>query len=257
MTTSSTATRTATRAAGLGPALPRTGPARSTRAAWTERRVAAAVGALFLLCTVTFATGEARLNSVLETPGYLATAGEHRGTLAAAALLAFVQGVAIVAIAVLMYPVLRRHGQQRLALGYVALRAVEFAATLLYVAVPLVVLRLSDRVGDGTVRPRAGGDLEGLLGAQHQVAIVLMYLVVSFGGWALAVALWRSRLVPRPLALLGVVGYPVLLAGSAMTAFGVGDVLHGPGMAALAPGGLFELAMPLWLLARGFRTDAG
>jgi hypothetical protein len=231
------------------------GAAADPRSVRPERRVAAAVGALFLLCTATFATGEAMLNDVLDVPGYLATAGDHRGALAAAALLAFVQGVAIVTIAVLMYPVLRRHGQQRLAIAYLALKAVEFAATLLYVAVPLVALRMSDRLGDGSVRPRPGGELEGLLAAQHEVAIVLMYLVVSFGGWALAVAMWRARLVPRPLALLGVVGYPTLLAGSVLTAFGVGDVLHGPGSVALAPGGLFELVMPLWLLAKGFRTD--
>jgi hypothetical protein len=221
-------------------------------AAGSDRRAATAVGALFLLCTATFATGEAMLAGVLDTPGYLA--GDHRGALAASALLAFVQGVSIVAIAVLMYPVLRRHGQQRLGIAYVALRAVEFAATLLYVAVPLIVLRLSDGLADGTVSPGAGRQLSALFPAQHEVAIVLIYLVVSFGGWALAIAMWRARLVPRSLAVLGVVGYPMLLAGCVLTAFGVGDVLHGPGSAALVPGGLFELVMPLWLLVKGFRS---
>jgi hypothetical protein len=225
------------------------------RTARPERRVAAAVGALFLLATVTFATGEALLNSVLDAPAFLASAGDHRAALAGSALLAFVQGVAIVAVAVLMYPVLRRHRQQRLAIAYLALKAVEFAATLLYVAVPLVVLRLSDRVGDGTLSPSTARQLAGLFPAQHEVSIVLMYLVVSFGGWALAVAMWRARLVPRPIAVLGVVGYPALFVGCVLTAFGVGDVLHGPGSVALAPGGLFELVMPLWLIAKGFRTD--
>lgn len=221
----------------------------------SDRSTAAAVGLLFLVATVTFATGEGLLGRVLDQPGFLTGAPGHRGALAAAALLAFAQGIAIVAIAVLMYPVLRRRQQQRLALAYVALRAVEFAATLLYVAVPLVLLRLADGVADGSVAASTGRQLEALFPAQHDVAVVLMYLVVSFGGWALAIAMFRSRLVPRAIAVLGVVGYPVLLVGCVLATSGVGDVGHGPGTVALVPGGLFELMMPLWLLAKGFGSQ--
>lgn len=43
----------------------------------------------------------------------------------------------------------------------------------------------------------------------------------------------------------------------ALAVFGVADVSQGPGMLALAPGGLFELLLPLWLLIKGFRSPVG
>ncbi len=222
-----------------------------------DRATAALVGLLFLVATATFATGDALLGGVIDSPGYLAASATHRGALAAAALLALAQGVAIVAIAVLMYPVLRSRQQQRLGVAYVALRVTESAATLFYVAVPLVVLQLGDRLRDGTVDLSTGAQLEALFPAQRSIATMMIYLVVGFGGSALAVAMLRARLVPRAIAVLGVVGYPVLLAGCILALLGVGDITHGPGMVALVPGGLFELLMPLWLLAKGFRPPAG
>jgi uncharacterized protein DUF4386 len=223
---------------------------RPVRARAADRSRAAVVGLLFFVATVGFGTADALISSILDEPGYLVGASAHRGVLAAATLLALVEGVAIVAIAVLMYPVLRRHREQSLGMAYVACRVAELAATLVYLAVPLVVVQL----GDGSLSSSTAGNLEGLFPAQHNAAIVVVYLVSSIGGSALAVALLRSRLVPRAIALLGVVGYPVLLAGSALAVFGIGDVSHGLGMLALAPGGLFEVVLPLWLLIKGFRT---
>jgi hypothetical protein len=225
------------------------------RSGLSDRATAAWVGALFLVATVAFGTADALIGGVLSQPGYLGSASEHRGALGAGAVLAFVQGVAIVGIAVLMYPILRRHQEQRLGMTYLAFRVGEFAATLAYVAVPLVVLQLARGLRDGTVAGATARQLEAMFTAQHGVTIVMIYLVTSFGGSALSIALFRTRLVPRAIAVLGVIGYPVLLAGAVLAVFGVGDVSHGAGMAALVPGGLFELLMPLWLLARGFRTS--
>jgi hypothetical protein len=224
---------------------------RPGRLGLTDRTTGALVGLLFLVATVTFGTADALIGGVLDGSGNLAGASGHRGALAAAALLAFAQGVAIVAIAVLMYPVLRRHHEQRLGMAYVGFRVAEFAATLVYVAVPLLLLQVGDRLGGD-----AGDALQALFPAQHGAAMLMIYLVTSVGGSTLAVALFRSRLVPRGISVLGVVGYPVLLIGCVLAVFGAGDVSHGPGMLALVPGGLFEIVLPLWLLIKGFTRPA-
>jgi hypothetical protein len=219
----------------------------------STRTTAVLVGLLFLTATVTFATAEALINRVVDGRDYLADASAHTDALGAAALLAFVQGIAIVAIAVLLYPVLRRHSE-RLALAYVGFRVAELAATLFYLAIPLVVIQLADGLRDGTVDGSASQDLAGLFPAQHGVAILMIYLVTSFGGLTLSTALYRSRLVPRSIALLGVIGYPVLFVGTGLAVFGQADVTAGAGMLALVPGGLFELILPIWLLTKGFTS---
>ena len=74
----------------------------------STRKTAVLVGLLFLIATVTFATADALIRGVLKGSNYLPGASAHTNALAAGALLAFVQGIAIVAIALLLFPLFRR-----------------------------------------------------------------------------------------------------------------------------------------------------
>ena len=170
--------------------------------------------------------------------------------MAAAAVLAFVQGVAIVGIAVFFFPLLKRENEP-LALAYVGLRVAELAATL-YLATPLLVIKLADGLRDGSVDFSASQPLGALLDSQQRVAVLIIYLLTSAAGSILSFLLYRSSLVPRWIALLGLVGYPLLLLGTILTAFDVTDATHGSGQVWLALGGLFELILPIWLIAKGF-----
>jgi hypothetical protein len=121
-------------------------------------------------------------------------------------------------------------------------------------AVPLLVIALGDRLRDGTVDASASQPLGSLLQAQHDVAIVMVYLITSVAGTILAFLLYQTRLIPRWLAVLGVIAYPVLFVGAVLDMFDVVDVTQGAGLLAVIPGGLFELILPIWLLAKGFTT---
>ena len=217
----------------------------------STRKTAVLVGLLFLVATVAFLIADTLIIGVLDRPDYLTSASTDADALTTAALLAFVDGVAIVGIAVLLFPVLKRHSEP-LALAYVGFRVAELAAILLYLATPLLVIKLGDGLRDGTVDAPAAQLLGVLFQAQHSVAIVMVYLFTGVAGAILAFLLFRSRLIPRPIAILGVVGYPVLLVGSILAMFGLTDVTRGAGLLAVVPGGLFELVLPIWLLAKGF-----
>jgi hypothetical protein len=217
----------------------------------STRKTAVLIGLLFLTATVTFATAEALIRNVLDRPDFLTGAFEDANALAAAALLALVQGVAIVGIAVFFFPLLKRVSEP-LALAYVGLRVAELAATLFYLATPLLVIKLGDGLRDGSVDPSASQPLGALLDSQQRVAILMIYLVTSVLGSILSFLLYRSRLVPRWIAVLGLIGYPVLLLGSILTTFDVTDATQGSGQVWLVLGGLFELILPIWLIAKGF-----
>jgi hypothetical protein len=47
----------------------------------------------------------------------------------------------------------------------------------------------------------------------------------------------------------------VLLVGAVLDMFSLTDVTQGVGLLAVVPGGLFELILPIWLLAKGFTTS--
>jgi hypothetical protein len=70
----------------------------------STRRTAVLVGLLFLIATATFLTADALITGVLDRPDYLISAAADANALTPAALLAFVDGLAVVGIAFLMFP---------------------------------------------------------------------------------------------------------------------------------------------------------
>ena len=90
--------------------------------------------------------------------------------------------------------------------------------------------------------------------AQWDAYVLAVYAVSGAAGLVLSSALLTSRIVPRNLSMLGLIGYPVFLVGTILAMFNLIDVTHGAGMLALVPGGLFELILPIWLFTKGFTS---
>jgi hypothetical protein len=72
----------------------------------------------------------------------------------------------------------------------------------------------------------------------------------------LSYMLFKTRLVPRGFSLLGLIGYPALLLVAVLDMLGFVDTVGGAGLVGLVPGGLFELLLPIWLIAKGFNSAA-
>jgi hypothetical protein len=216
----------------------------------STRRTAVLVGLFFLTATVAFIFADTLNNGVLSRPDFLAGASAETNALATGALLLFGQ-FGVVGIAVLLFPLLKPNGES-LALAHVGFRVAELAASLFYLAVPLLAIELGARLRDGSVDTAVSTSLGALLQAQYSVAILMIYLVSSAAGMCMSVLLYRSMLIPRWIAILGLIGYPSLLVGCILDVFGVVDLTQGVGLVALVPGGIFELILPIWLFVRGF-----
>jgi hypothetical protein len=216
-----------------------------------DRRTGVLVGALFLTATATFLISTALITPFLPglgSPGSLAAVGKNSTLVVAAALIALIDGLAVVGIAAALYPILRlRH--PALALAYVGMRIAELAIISAYVLSPLLLVSLSrtEAVADSATTA-------AVLVALRYWTLMMVYLFNGVAGLILAHMLLRTRLVPRPLSVLGLVGYATLFVAAVLDALGFISTSAGAGMVALVPGGLFELVLPIWLFARGFRT---
>jgi hypothetical protein len=84
-----------------------------------------------------------------------------------------------------------------------------------------------------------------------------IYVFTATGGIILSYLLYVSGLVPRLLAQLGLVGYSLLAVGIRVILFSPVKLDAGWGMAFIMPGGLFELILPLLLIAKGFSLESG
>jgi hypothetical protein len=164
-----------------------------------------------------------------------------------------VVGLAGTATAVVLFPVLKRQSESA-ALGLVAARVIETALIFTGVVSLLTLLTLRDDVAGA-----AGADSASLVTAGHtQVAVynstfllsqALMPVIVDA---LLGYLLYRSRLVPRILPVVALVGAPLLLANDLAIFFGAyakGSALDG---LATLPITVFELAFGIWLIVKGF-----
>lgn len=86
-----------------------------------------------------------------------------------------------------------------------------------------------------------------------KVAMRTVFLCTSAAGTLLVYVLYRARLVPRPIATLGLIDYQAMLVGTVLERFKLLDLQQGAGLALVAPVGLFELVLPIWLIAKGLQ----
>jgi hypothetical protein len=189
----------------------------------SRSRTATTVGVLFFLQMATAIGGTTSINAFVD-----GDAG--RTTLTVGVLLMMCSGLAVVGIGLLMYPVLKPVNPS-LAVWYPVLRIVECvvsAACGVYLLVQLEVV------------------------PNH---LLWVYVPTGIGGLILTYLLFVSRLVPRPIAVLGLVGYACLTVGVPLDLLGVLDMDAGAGQVLLVPGGLFEaIVLPIWLITKGFRA---
>jgi hypothetical protein len=163
--------------------------------------------------------------------------------------------IANIGTAVVLFPILKRQNEI-LALGYVTARVVE----CVFIAVGILSL-----LSVVTLRQEAAGADAGSLVAVGQSLVALhdwMFLlgpgfVVGIGnGLMLGYLMYKSALVPRAMAVLGLIGGPLNTASGTAVLFGVieaGGV--GQGIATI-PEFLWELSLGIWLMVKGFNRSA-
>ncbi len=215
----------------------------STRS--TER----VIGACFLLVFLLYAAGGVMVDSGSGNPALLSEVADHGTLIASGALLMLANSVVVATIGVLLFPVLRRRSEIS-AVGYLVSRSVEAVMLAVGTVFLLLLIPLGQEFAAGGGQ---GSELPALARVAQQANAVSYQagmLALSIGGVVLCRVLLRAGLVPRPLALVGLVGYAALFAGSVLEVLGyaVGTVLS-------VPGGLFELALGVLLIARGFTAQ--
>ena len=90
--------------------------------------------------------------------------------------------------------------------------------------------------------------LAAIAKAGNQYCYQIAMVAAGAAGVLFCRVLWTARLAPVFLAVWGVIGYAALLAGAALEILG-----YPVGLAFSVPGGLFEVAFGVLLLAKGWR----
>jgi len=222
----------------------------------SNRKTAIIVGVLFLTATATAMLGDSLIGSILNAPDYLMNVYPNRTQVIIGVLIAFIDGLAVVGIAVLLFPILKKHNEP-IALGYVGIRTAEFPLILIWLISPLLLITLSQEyVKAGDPDASSFQTLGAVLLALRHWAWRLIYIINGVASLMLAYLLYQSKLIPRSISVLGLIGGAVLLAGTSLAMLVLIDIDQGAGLLVVLPGGLFELILPIWLFAKGFNSSA-
>ena len=208
------------------------------------------VGLLFLITYATSIPALLLFGPVLNDAHYVTGAGTDT-QIRFAALLEFILIVANIGSAVVLYPLVRRRFPVGAA-GFVAARITESAFIGIGILSVLSVVSLRASGGDAAVLPLVAQALVAVKDWSFQFG---PGFVVPIGnGMLLSWMMYRTGMVPRRLAMIGLVGGPALFAGSVGILFGVldkGDPLYA--MSAV-PEFIWELALGVYLTATGGRV---
>ena len=214
-------------------------------------------GVLYLVTVVTSIAALALKAPALSDPAVLMTTGGQVGLLWAV-VLEMLLLAACVGTAVVLFPQLRRRDEAA-ALGFVGARVIEGA----FIALGVVAMLSLVNVSRGTITSETSADAPATIGpagaalvALHDAAFLLgPGLIPAVNALLLGSILYRSRLVPRILPIVGFIGAPLLVASVIATLGGAVDQVSPlAGLAAL-PIALWEISLGVWLVVRGFRSS--
>ncbi|MFF5899623.1 DUF4386 domain-containing protein [Streptomyces argenteolus] len=214
-----------------------------------DRRTAVAVGSLFLLTEAAAIAGAVLYRPLLgAADGRLAQGADTGALLGVVCEVVLVAAVAGTGAA--LFPVLRRHGEG-LALGYAFGRLLEAAIIAFGIVAVLALVTL--RRGTGTAE---GAD--AALVAVHDWAFLLgPNIALGLNTVLLAHLAYRARLVPRFVAVLGLVGGPLICTSAVAVMFGAWAQLSVAGSICALPVCAWELGLAGWLIVRGFGPGSG
>lgn len=217
----------------------------------TYRTTAKIVGAMYLAGFVVGIGGNVLILSILSAPDRLSALSANSTLLAIGAILWLMAVVWDAAHGILMFPVLKPHNE-RIAVGYLGFRVLDAA----FIAVMALFILVQIPLGSEYLK--AGASDASYLQALSNVFMEGQLYAYNFGmaflgvaGLMLCYTLNRAKLVPRLLAVWGLVGYAVILCGSVLEVMGFNLLsIHA------IPGGLWEMFIGVWLIVKGFNPSA-
>jgi len=215
------------------------------------RKTARIVGVLFITAMVAGGLRYFLLDPILDAPDYLINVSANENRVIIGSLSFFILAVALAGIAIVIYPILKKHNEA-LALGYVGARIVEGVLFIIAILAILTLFTLSQEfVKAGSPDDSYYQTLGTLLQAVRNYAYnVLWPVIIGLGALIFYYLLYQTKLIPRWLSVWGLIGAPLFPAAWLS--------LFGPTISGffILPLVVNEMVLAVWLIVKGFNPSA-
>lgn len=217
-----------------------------------SRRTSLVAGLLFAATFITSIPAVLLYDPILNNSGFILGAGGETRVLVGA-VLELLLIAANIGTALVLYPVLRRQSEVA-ALGWVSARIMESA----FIAVGILSL-----LAIVTLRQDSSADAGTLVAIQDSLVAIHDWtfrlgpgLVVGIGnGLLLGYLMFKSGLVPRGMAMFGLIGGPILFLSGIAVVLGILDPGSPIKGAAAIPEIIWEASLTYYLIFKGFRPS--
>ena len=194
---------------------------------------------------------------LLDDADYILSAGAET-RIQLGALLEIGLVISGIATAVVVYPIVKRQSQS-IALGYVGCRIVESCMIAVGIVSVLSVLSLRDDLAGATGTDAAGLTTVGQsLVAIHDATFLLgpAFCAGLGNGVLLGYLMYKTGLVPRGMAVIGLVGGPLALFTATAVLLGAWEQTSATGFLFTLPEIVWEASLAIYCCVKGFRTPS-
>ena len=215
-----------------------------------DQRNARIFGVLFIITFLTSIPALALYQPILDDPAAYIAGGGEDNKIYLGALLELLLIIANVGTAVVVFPILRRQNEV-LSLGYVTARIVEcaFIGAGIIFALGIVSLRQDS--------PDAASLAVSLAALKDWTFLLGPGFIVGWGnGLILGYLMYASRLVPRWMAWLGLIGGPLIILSGIGVLFDAWDAGGTVQALATIPEFVWELSLGIYAAVWGFKRDS-
>ena len=223
----------------------------------STRRTAVFAGVFFIVAAVAAIIGLALEGPVLNDSRYIVAGSGADARVILGAFFEVLLAISVIGTAVTLFPIVRRQNES-IALGYVAGRVVEAVVIVVGIISVLSVVTLRKDFAGAT-----GVDAASLMVIGKSLVVVHNWtflfgpsLAIGVNTLLLAYLMYTSRLVPRIIPILGLIGGPVIFASGTAEMFGLYQQISVWGSIGAVPVFAWEMSLAVWMIARGFKPSA-
>lgn len=219
----------------------------------STRTSAVIAGIFFIVAAVAAVVALLLYGPLLNDADFVVAGSGADAGIYAGALCELILAASCIGTAVTLFPIVKRQNEA-IALGYVAGRTVEAVVILVGVISVLAVVTLRQHPPSGTTAEGLIAVARALVAVHDWTFLIGPGFVIGVNTSLLAYLMYTSRLVPRLIPILGLVGGPLIFVSSTAILFGLYPQVSTPGGLAAIPVTLWELSLAVWMIVRGLRV---
>jgi Domain of unknown function (DUF4386) len=214
-------------------------------------------GCFFITATVFAILGLILYDPLLATTKYLQHGASYSHQIVSGAVAEMIVVIANCGTAIMLYPYLKVYNQ-RLALGYYTFRVFECICILIGLVGVLSLLTLSETYASGSISGNSSYyyAIGTIAKAFHDWTFILgPKFFLGINTFIYSYVFYRTQLVPRNLALLGMTGAVMVFINSIFTLFGEIGMLSTVDIVTVFPIAIYEMILAGWLIFSGFKIE--